>query len=137
MTKSQILAAAFGAAVGVSGASYIDDALFGLYDDLFPVAEVTAKLEFSDHIRNGYRMTVNKFRDCELLRVMAYDVDKGGLTVRLKIEREDSTNLGLPPGRHVGARLWYVTPPPSDKLQLFMIHDCSGRQVRTGIKIQR
>lgn len=134
-----VLAVALGALVGLGAGPFVgltDDAAERLYDSAFPVVEASAEVTHRTSADWRVLMYSRKHRDCRLIEVQAYDMAPTRDVTRLRFEREDGAQpKGTPPGNFRSAT-YIISPPPKHTLALSFVHECSGRSVRTAVRIK-
>ena len=134
-SPSYIAAALLGVLIAVLLAPFaalMTDAGWDAYDRAYPVASVKAVRVPAPPGEIMLTMTTTKHRQCELLRVLAYDKAPDGVFVRARIEKMTEAELEtLSPGETVRSAIWRVWPVTGTSIAVWAEHDCAGRVVRT------
>ena len=134
-SPSYLVAACIGVAVAmflVPVTSVMRESLFDAYDAQFPVATVKAVRVPGPAGEVRLTMLTTKHRDCELLRVFAFDKATDGTHVRARIEKMERGELEtIPSGHVVQSTVWRVYPVTGKSIVVFAEHSCDDRVVRT------
>lgn len=130
---------AIGAPLGLLVPSFGDAVRVGLrsaFDRAFPVIEARAQVTHRTPSEWLVVMYSNKFRDCQLIEMQAYDAAPNGEVTRLEFAREDGkAPSGMPPGKFRSAT-YEVRPAPQHELKLSFLHRCDHRVVRTPVYVR-
>lgn len=130
---------AIGLPAGVFAPTLSDSVRYGAqsaYDSAFPVLEARAEITHKTPSEWLIVMYSNKYRDCQLIEVQAYDQTEDDEVKRLTFRREDGAAPSrMPPGKFRSAT-YVITPPPAHELHLEFLHQCDNRTVRTPVSIK-
>ena len=128
----------FGLALGgllVPFGNLIGDELSELYDDAFPVVEMSTTLVVAANGEAVIAMSGKKNRDCTYVGIRAYSLDRDGNMSDAHITRTDGiTESGTRPVGSFIVGTWRIWPiPDSSGISVYANHLCGSRMVLTKI----
>ena len=105
------------------------------FDDRYPVVTGTLRLVSADEKRVLLSFSLQKHRDCEYVRMIAYTQNDWNVRSDARIRRVDSEEVGYsrPPGNY-DLGLWEVVPrDAATSVHVEALHECGGRLVKSDL----
>ena len=128
------LGVVLGGFLGLPALNIVEQLTNDAFDRAYPVIEAQYEVLTKSPADWRIAMGSKKYRDCPLQEVAAYDRDSENNIQRLWFAREDGRpNLVMPPG-NFRSSVYRIAPAPVGRLELYFLHRCGDRLVRTEVK---